>query len=94
MILGAGGDIFVRMAENELNIGDTIKVIRYRPGKYAPGVKDELGTEKLFKSMVGRSYKIKGFDDYGNIELKPKRLHTVWIEPDLVELVEDASREA
>jgi hypothetical protein len=82
------------MAENELNIGDTIKVIRYRPGKYAPGVKDELGTEKLFKSMVGRSYKIKGFDDYGNIELKPKRLHTVWIEPDLVELVEDASREA
>jgi hypothetical protein len=82
------------MAENELNIGDTIKVIRYRPGKYAPGVKDELGTEKLLKSMVGRSYKIKGFDDYGNIELKPKRLHTVWIEPDLVELVEDASREA
>jgi hypothetical protein len=69
-------------------IGDTIRVIGYRPGKYAPDVEDELGTEELFKNMVGRSYKIKGFDDYGNIELKPKRLHTVWIEPGLVELVE------
>jgi hypothetical protein len=82
------------MAKKNLKIGDTIRVIKYRPGKYAPGVKDELSTEKLFKSMVGRSYKIKGFDDYGNIELEPKRLHTVWIEPDLVELVENASQDA
>jgi hypothetical protein len=82
------------MAEKNLKIGDTTRVIKYRPGKYASGVKDELGTEKLFKSMVGRSYKIKGFDDYGNIELEPKRLHTVWIEPDLVELVENASDDA
>lgn len=75
------------MAKGKLKIGDTIRVIKYRPGKYAPGIKDELGTEKLFKSMVGRSYKIRGFDNYGNIELEPKRLNTVWIEPDLVELV-------
>jgi hypothetical protein len=69
-------------------------VIAYRPGKYASGVTDEMGTEKLFKRLVGRAYKVRGFDDYGNIELQPKRLHTVWIEPDLVEpdlveLVED-----
>jgi hypothetical protein len=74
---------------NHLKIGDTIRVNKYRPRKYAPGVKDEDGTEKLFKSMVGRRYKIKGIDEYGNIELKPKRLHTVWIEPDLVELVKE-----
>lgn len=59
----------------------------YRPGKYPPGVVDDMGTEDLFQSMVGRRYTIRGFDDYGHIELQPKRLHTVWIEPDLVELV-------
>lgn len=53
-----------------------------------------MGTEKLFMSLVGRSYKIRGFDDYGNIELRPKRLHTVWIEPDLVELVQDSRKAA
>jgi hypothetical protein len=77
------------MARKRLKIGDTIRVIAYRPGKYAPGVTDEMRTEKLFKSLVGRNYKVRGFDDYGNIELRPKRLHTVWIEPDLVELVQD-----
>lgn len=76
-----------RMTKQKLKIGDMIRVIGYRPGKYAPGVVDDLGTEQLFKSMVGRRYPVKGFDDCGNLELKPKRLHTVWIEPDLVEPV-------
>ena len=82
------------MAKTRLKIGDTIRVIGYRPAKYAPGVTDEMGTEELFKSLVGHSYKIKGFDDYGYIELEPKRLNWVWIEPDLVELVEDSSNAA
>ena len=75
------------MAERTLKVGDKIRVTGYRPGKYAPGVVDDMGTEELFKSLVGRRYTVRGFDDYGNIELRPKRLHTVWIEPDLVELV-------
>ena len=75
------------MAKPKLKIGDKIRVIGYRPGKYAPGFVDDMGTEELFKSLVGRRYTIRGFDDYGNIELRPKRLHTVWIETDLVELV-------
>ena len=83
-----------RMPKTHLKIGDTIRVIGYRPVKYAPGVTDEMGTEELFKSLVGHSYKVKGFDDYGNIELEPKRLNWVWIEPDLVELVEDSSHAA
>lgn len=73
--------------KNKFKVGDTVRVTRYRAGKYRPGQLDELGTEKLFKSMVGRQFTIQGFDDYGNIELTPKRLHTAWIEPDLVELV-------
>jgi hypothetical protein len=78
------------MARKNLKVGDTIKVTGYRPGKYPSGVTDEMGTERLFKSLVGRRYTIKGFDDYGNVELQPKRLHTVWIEPDLVELVKNS----
>jgi hypothetical protein len=74
------------MTKRKLKIGDKIRVTGYLPGNYAPGVVDDLGTEELFKSMVGRRYTIRGFDDYGNIELQPKRLHFVWIEPDLVEL--------
>lgn len=79
------------MAKRKLKIGDNIRVTGYRPAKYAPGFVDDMGTEDLFKSLVGRCYLVRGFDDYGNIELQPKRLHFVWIEPDLVELVEEAS---
>jgi hypothetical protein len=74
------------MAKHELKEGDIVKVIKYRPGKYAPGVKDELGTEDLFKSIVGKRYRIRGFDQHGHVELWPKVLDTVWIEADLVEL--------
>jgi hypothetical protein len=28
------------------------------------GMKDELGTEKLFKNMLGRDYTVRGFDGY------------------------------
>ena len=50
-------------------------------------VVDDMGTEVLFQSMVGRRYTVRGFDNFGHVELEPKRLHTVWIEPDLVELI-------
>jgi hypothetical protein len=75
------------MPQRKLQVGDKIRVTGYRPGKYPPGSIDEMGTEQLFQTMVGRRYTIRGFDDYGHIELRPKRLHTVWIESDLVELV-------
>ena len=79
------GDI-TRVAKRKLKVGDKIRVTGYRPGKYAPGVVDDMGTEELFKYLVGRRYTVRGIDDYGNIELRPKPRHTVWIEPDLVEL--------
>ena len=82
------------MAETKFKIGDTIRVIGYRPVNYPPGMKDELGTEELFQSMVGRSYKIEGFDEFGHIKLNPREGDTVWIEPDLVELAEDSSHAA
>jgi hypothetical protein len=80
------------MANKKLKAGDTIQVTGYRLGKYPPCVRDERRAEKLFKSLVGHRYTIKGFDEYGRLELEPKRSHTVWIEPDLVELVKESNR--
>lgn len=81
-----GAALAGNVVKQELKIGDTVVVVGYRPGKYPAGVKDELGTEKLFKSLVGRQLKIKGFDQYGHVELRPTRKDTVWIEPDLTKL--------
>lgn len=80
------------MTRTKLQIGDRIRVTGYRPPRYAPGVEDEMGTEALFRHMVGRRYTVRGFDEHGNIELRPKHDHTVWIEPDLVAPVGKAAR--
>ena len=38
--------------------------------------------QKLFKSMLGKVHTVPGFDRIGNVELEPKRLNTVWVEPE------------
>jgi len=70
----------------EFRIGDKVKVVGMSPVTFAPGAKDELGTEKLFKSMLGKVYTVRGFDRYGYVELQPKRLDTVWVEPEFLKL--------
>jgi hypothetical protein len=72
--------------KRKFRIGDKVKVIGMSPVTFAPGVKDELGTENLFKSMLGRVYTIRGFDEHGNAELQPKPLNTVWVEPGFLKL--------
>jgi hypothetical protein len=69
------------MPESKFRIGDKVKMMSMPPVTFAPGVKDELGTKKLFKSMLGKVYTVRGFDKYGNVKLEPKRLNTVWVEP-------------
>jgi hypothetical protein len=36
--------------------------------------------------MLGRVYTVRGFDEIGNVELQPKRMNTVWIEPEFLRL--------
>jgi hypothetical protein len=74
------------MAKRKFRVGDKVKVVGMSPVTFAPGVKDELGTEKLFKSMLGKVYTVRGFDKYGNVELQPKRCDVVWVEPELLKL--------
>jgi hypothetical protein len=70
----------------KVQVGDKVKVVGMSPVTFAPGVKDEMGTEKLFKSMVGKVYTVQGFNRYGNVELHPKRLSSVWVEPEFLKL--------
>jgi hypothetical protein len=74
------------MVKTKFRVGEKVKVVAMSPVKFAPGVKDELGTEKLFKSMLGKVYTVRGFDRYGNVELQPKRLDIVWVEPEFLKL--------
>lgn len=47
------------MAKSRFRVGDKVKLIGMPPLRFAPGVKDELGTKKLFKSMLGKVYTVR-----------------------------------
>jgi hypothetical protein len=74
------------MQKQTIRLGDKVMVIGLSTVTYPPGVKDELGTEQLFRSMLGKVYTVEGFDWYGNIELHPTRRDAVWIEPKVLKL--------
>ena len=61
------------MPKRKFHLRDKVKVVGMAEVTFPPGVKDELGTERLFKSMLGRVYTVRGFDRYGNVELEPKQ---------------------
>lgn len=79
------------MATRRFRVGDKAKVVGMPPMSVAPGVKDKLGAGRLFKSMLGKVYAVRGFDKYGNAELRPKRSDFVWTEPVLLKLREVSS---
>lgn len=70
------------IAQEEFKVGDIVEVAHYTRVQYPPGVEDELGTEALFQSIVGKRFRIMGFDDDGHLELHPNRCHRIWIKPD------------
>ena len=57
------------MVKRKFHIGDKVKVIGMSKIIFAPGVKNELGAEDLFKSMIGKVYTVKRFDEYGYVDL-------------------------
>ena len=73
--------------EQGFKVGDIVEVAHYTPEQYPPGVKDELGTEALFQRIVGRRYRIMGFDEHGHIELHLTRSDWIWVKPEDVKLV-------
>jgi hypothetical protein len=76
----------VTMGKRKFQVGDKVMVIELPTITYALDVKDEMDTEKLLRSMLGKVYTVMGFDKYGNIELHPKRRDWVWIESKFLKL--------
>jgi hypothetical protein len=74
------------MNKRKFKVGDKVQVIGLASIKFPPGVKDDLGTNKLFSYMLGKVYTVKGFDKYGNVELRPNPNNAVWIEPEFLKL--------
>jgi hypothetical protein len=74
------------MGKSRFKVGDKVKVIGLPTANYAPGVKDELGTEDLFRSMLGKIYTVRSFDKYRYIRLHPTRRDWIWIAPTFLKL--------
>jgi hypothetical protein len=70
----------------KFRIGDKVKVVDMSPVTFAPGAKETWHREAIQKSMLGKVYTVRGFDRYGNVELQPKRLNSVWVEPEFLKL--------
>lgn len=85
------------MTQSSIKIGDTIRVLRVPPDveRFMPPE-----TQELFRRCVGQVLRVEGFDDYGGLELlvlddgsqAPSHgHHTIWIEPEYVELITNAA---
>jgi hypothetical protein len=78
-------------------VGDTIRVVGIPPGLHdAAGI----GTPAVFRDAVGKTFRVEGLDEHGNLELEvwrtdlstaPTVPDTIWIEPDFVEAVDDGT---
>jgi len=83
---------------HQFRIGDLVKVVQIPSDlNDAAGI----GTPELFQRVVGKTLRIDGFGEYGHLELNvlddgsqaPDYCHdTIWIEPEFVEAVGDATQ--
>jgi hypothetical protein len=78
--------LVARIAKRKFSIGDKVQVIGVPPITFSSGARDTIGTKRLFKYMLWRTYTVRGLDKYGHIELCPDRLNSVWIEPEYLKL--------
>ena len=80
----------MKTGRKPLKIGDWVRITQVPPGlKDSPG----LETKRVFEEALGKTFRIKGFGEYGHIELLVSRrrspngvwdLDTIWIEPEFV----------
>jgi hypothetical protein len=66
-------------------VGDWVRVVQIPSDLRDPA---GISTPKVFERAKGRTFRIEGFDRYGNIELVVTKRHTIWIEPGFVVRVE------
>jgi len=85
----------------KLSVGDKIRVSGIPPDVRS-GIYDEdeeLKTRAVFERSLGRVFPIKAFDDdrvelhVGKVMSRPAYEHSIWLEPQFVELVAKSKRQ-
>ena len=84
------------MRPREIQRGDVVRVVRI-----PPDLNDRagIGTPQVFESAVGKTFRVEGIGQYGHLELIVSEStadhnyssDTIWIEPEFVELLGDAT---
>ena len=78
------------MKKTRYKIGDFITIV-----KIPPGLKNdsEMKTKMVFELCLGKTYAIRGFDQFGHLEIDVGKdvdeivggyMNTIWIEPEFV----------
>jgi hypothetical protein len=80
-----------------VKVGDTIRITAIPPQVLAISEdQDELHTREVFRECLGRTFRVRGIDRYGHLELgghgrdddHPQAyLEPIWAEPEFVEKV-------
>jgi hypothetical protein len=88
----------VKPSPHRFKIGDLVRVVAIPPDLHdAAGI----GTPEVFAGAVGKTFRVEGLGEYGHLELVVSRRtaaegsfdsDTIWIEPEFVEAVDDATQ--
>jgi hypothetical protein len=69
-------------------IGDMVKVIKIPPDLHDAA---SIGTPEVFARALGKTFRVEGIGEYGHLELVVSQRDSIWIEPEFVEIVSDAT---
>ena len=72
----------------EIRKGDVVRVIAIPPNLHDAA---DIGTPKVFESVLDKTYRVEGIGEYGHLELAVSRSDTIWIEPEFVEAADNAT---
>jgi hypothetical protein len=81
----------------EVRVGDRIRVTGIPPDvrnyKEDPADEEKMETKTVFERCLGRKFRIEDFDDdrvellVGRVMGRPRYEHSIWLEPQFIELV-------
>lgn len=87
----------MKPSPHRFEVGDLVRIT-----KIPPDLQDAagIGTPAVFASALGKTFRVEGLDMHGHLELVVRQnaaaenlftSDTIWIEPELVEAVDDAT---
>ena len=87
----------VKPSPHKFEVGDLVRITKLPPDLHDAA---DIGTPGVFASALGQTFRVEGFGEYGHLELVVRERatadntfdsDTIWIEPEFVEAVDDAT---